>query len=45
MVAQTEVTSTVIALSEDRDIEGKSNTVGLPVPGMAIAILDDDNRP
>jgi fatty-acyl-CoA synthase len=45
MVGQTEVTSTVLALSEDRDIEGKPNSVGLPVPGMAVAILDDDNRP
>ncbi len=45
MVGQTEVTSTVMALSEDRDIEGKPASVGLPVPGMAVAILDGANRP
>lgn len=45
VVGQTEVTSTVIALSELRDLAAKADAVGLPVPGITIAILDERGAP
>lgn len=44
IVGQTELTSTIVALSESRDISSKPTGVGMPMPGMTVAILDDDNR-
>jgi fatty-acyl-CoA synthase len=44
IVGQTELTSTIIAHSEPREIAKEPTAVGFPAPGMSIALLDDGNR-
>jgi acyl-CoA synthetase (AMP-forming)/AMP-acid ligase II len=44
MVGQTELTSTITAHSEPKEIETHPTAVGYPVPGVTVALLDDQNR-
>jgi len=44
MVGQTELTSTITAHSEPKEIEAQPTAVGYPAPGVTVALLDDDNR-
>ncbi len=44
IVGQTELTSTLIAHGEPEDIESDPTAVGYPAPGMAVALLDEDNK-
>lgn len=44
IVGQTELTSTLIALSEPGDIVSTPTAVGLPMPGISVALMDDENR-
>jgi acyl-CoA synthetase (AMP-forming)/AMP-acid ligase II len=44
ILGQTELTSTILVLAEPRDIAAKPTAIGLPMPGMSIAILDDKNN-
>jgi acyl-CoA synthetase (AMP-forming)/AMP-acid ligase II len=44
IVGQTELTSTIIAHGEPARIEKEPTAVGLPAPGMTVALLDEDNQ-
>jgi fatty-acyl-CoA synthase len=44
IVGQTELTSTITAHSEPKEIEAQPTAVGYPAPGVTVALLDDDNR-
>jgi acyl-CoA synthetase (AMP-forming)/AMP-acid ligase II len=45
IVGQTEMTSTIIVHAEPANIARKPTAVGLPAPGMTVALLDESNRP
>ena len=45
IVGQTEMTSTLIVHAEPEQIRRQPTAVGLPAPGITVALLDDDARP
>lgn len=45
IVGQTEMTSTIIVHAEPDNIAKKPTAVGLPAPGVTVALLDENNQP